>query len=61
LFFFTGEWKFYQMAVFVEVTINEIASILDKVGRNSVGKVSCYLDNGTLFFFPYQRQINKLN
>ncbi|XP_039528818.1 melanoma inhibitory activity protein 2 isoform X3 [Pimephales promelas] len=26
-----GEWKFYQMAVFVEVTINEIASILDKV------------------------------
>ncbi|XP_077095162.1 cTAGE family member 5 isoform X2 [Siphateles boraxobius] len=26
-----GEGKFYQMAVFVEVTINEIASIVDKV------------------------------
>ncbi|XP_051724039.1 transport and Golgi organization protein 1 homolog isoform X3 [Ctenopharyngodon idella] len=26
-----GEWQFYQMAIFVEVTVNEIASIVDKV------------------------------
>lgn len=32
LFFLTGEGKFYQMTVFVEVTISEIASIVDKVG-----------------------------
>lgn len=32
LSFLTGEWQFYQMAIFVEVTVNEIASIVDKVG-----------------------------
>ncbi len=37
--FMTGEGKFHQMAVFVEVTINEIASIVDKVSVS--GKVAC--------------------
>ncbi len=37
--FMTGEGQFHQMAVFVEVTINEIASIVDKVSVS--GKVAC--------------------